>query len=137
MSRGKKKIKFKKTGFVNITKIERLVYRLLHDDYPMSWYRPDNIHELPWHQIVESFDAGYIFALDAVLKDLNGDGGERLQEILNRKIVIIRSADRAEYEEKKRQGLVPLHFRSQEEADHFLKQFTDLEDSTIPLECPN
>ena len=52
--------------------------------------------------------AGY---LDAVFRALNGDGGDRLQEILNGNGVVISTADRAEYEVKTLEG--------------------------IPLECPN
>jgi hypothetical protein len=137
MSKNKKRIKNKQNGVLDVTRIERLVYRLLHEDYQMSWYNPDNIHELPWDEIVEAFDAGYILALDAVFRAFNGDGGQRLQEILNQEIIIVRAADRAEYEEKKREGLIPLHFRSQQEADEFLQHVGDLEGYTIPLECPN
>jgi hypothetical protein len=138
MSKSKKRIKANKKDLVDAARIERLVYRLRHDDYRMSWYRPDNIHELPWEQIVESFKDGYNFALDAVLKALNGDGGERLQEILNSKIGIIRSADRAEHEEKKLRGLAPVYFPSRQEAEDFLKQYDgELGDEKIPLKYLN
>ena len=96
---------------------------------PLPWYRPDNIESLPWDEIVESFQGGYNFALDAILKALRGDGGERLQKILAKEIIIVRPADRQEYEDKIRQGLTPVHFSSRREAQDFLDRLaTDFDE---------
>ena len=128
MSESKKRIKANKKDLVDVARIEQLVYRLRHDDYRMTWYMPDSGHELPWDHILESFMHGYKFAFDSVLRALNGDGGERLQQVLNKEIVIIRPADQAEHEEKMQQGTLPLHFRSRQEAKEFVKQSNDVED---------
>lgn len=120
MSKNTKRHKPKKDPRVDTAKIERLVDRCLNTKYALPRYRPNDIQSLPWNEIVESFQAGYNFALDAVLRALRSDGGERLQKILYKEIIIVRPGDRSEYEAKIRRGLTPLHFSSFKEAEKFL-----------------
>lgn len=134
MAKSKKRLKLKKREVLDVARIEALIYRLLNDDYRMRLYRPHNIHELPWNQIIESFYAGYNFSLDAVLKALNGDGCKRLLEILDGRVTIIRREDRAEYEKKRGEGVVPFEFCSRRDAEDFLEQFAGKE---IPPESLN
>jgi hypothetical protein len=138
MSKNKKRMNSKKKVGTNVARIESLVSRLFHGDCRMPWYKPDNVDELLWEETVEAFTAGCNFALHAVLSAFNGDGGERLQEILNGEVLIIRPADHAEFEAKKEQGLFPNHFRTRKERDDFLRQLADdPRDEEIPSEYLN
>jgi len=133
MSKSTKRQKSKTNPTVNAAKIERLVDRCLNTKYALPWYRPDNFDSLPWDEIVDSFQGGYNFALDAVLKAFRGDGGERLQEILDREVIIVRPADRQEYVDKIQQGLTPLHFSSRKEAEDFFKSLATCLDEPSEL----
>jgi len=137
MVKSKKRLQPKKREALDVARIESLVCRLLNEDYRMPLYRPDNIDDLPWDQIVESFYAGYNFGLDAVLKALNGDGGQGLQEILDGRVTIIRAEDRVEYEKRRGEGVVPFNFCSRRDAEDFEQFIGKFDDEAMPPESLN
>ena len=124
---------------VDLEKVERLVAACLEDGHTLPWYRPDNINTIPhWDEIVEAFYGGYDFALRAVLKALQGDRGEALEEILQGDVLITRPEDSAERDAKLEEGAPIAHFRSRAEAEAFLKALgIESESEETPLECLN
>jgi hypothetical protein len=137
MSKSTKSKKSEKQPGVDMARIEQLVDRCLNSEYALPWYMPDNFESLPWEEIVGAFQGGYNFALDAVLRALRGDGGQRLRELLDREIIIIRPADRAECQAKIAQGLTPIHVSTREEAEEFLKQLKMNFAASTPSNLPN
>ena len=89
---------------VDVQHLERLVDTLLTADYSLPFYEPDAVARLPWKEIQEGFWGGYNFALARVLRALQGDGGQALQEILDREVIVVRPDDQPEYQEKISRG---------------------------------
>ena len=120
--KGKTKKRTPKRSSIDVQKIERLVAGCLEDGHSLPWYRPDNINSIShWDEIVEAFTGGYEFGLRAILKALQGDDGEALEEILNGEYLITRPEDRAERDTKLEEGAAMMYFKSREEAEAFVK----------------